>query len=106
MPLPPFLGSFSARPVADASVYAAASAYEAAQLSASLTGKLTLPLTSPELTHISFSVRMLSLAVVHELRQTCTCYLKSHEGLHLYITCQRPANPAISAVSVLLSAAQ
>jgi len=36
--LPPFPGAFSAHPVADASVYAAASAYEAAAFAASQTG--------------------------------------------------------------------
>ena len=39
VPLPPFPGSFSAHPIADASVYAAASAYESAQLSASSAGE-------------------------------------------------------------------
>ena len=41
--LPPFPGAFSARPVADASVYAAAGAYEAAQLSATSTGAPASP---------------------------------------------------------------
>ena len=73
VPLPPFPGSFSARPVADASVYAAAGAYEAAQLSASSTGE---PLQS--LAKILLKSKFLHSCAVHPtvhnlIDQCCIC---------------------------------